>query len=156
VSSTIIMANRSAPVQFDFDGSLRLARLSWQTADELELTAGGRHDLAVAALTDWSGVYGEQFAGRIDDEMHTTSIVARQLRDEAGGWAIEWKQAMDQANYNRYQDACDRIRDDRGFLDTVGGALFGHDDLPPTPQLADTPQPPSFAATRRFADYSSY
>ena len=150
------MANSTPPVQFDFDGGLQLARLSWRTADEVDLLAGGRRDLAVAALTDWSGAYGEQFALRVDDEVQTASVVARQLRDEAAGWATEWKQAMDQENYNRYQDACDRVRDDRGFLDTVGGALFGHNDLPPTPQLARTPQPPTYAATRQFADYSNY
>ena len=116
----------------------------------------GAATLAVAALTDWSGAYGEQFTVRIDHELQGVAIVARQLRDEANGWAIEWKEAIDQENYNRYQAACDRVRDDRGFVDTIGGALFGHDDLPPTPRHAATPQPPTFAATSAFADYSTY
>ena len=150
------MTSRSAAVVFDFDGSLQVARLSWQAADELDRLRGERSTLAVDALTDWSGAYGVEFAGRIDDETLSASHLAEQLRGEANGWALEWTKAMDQENYNRYQDACDRAHDDRSVVDSVVGFFTGHDDLPPTPARAGQPQPPSFAATRTFADYSNY
>ena len=77
-----------------------------------------------------------------------------QLRSEAEGWALEWTYAVDQENWHRYQDACDRLRDDRSLLEGVTGFFFGHDDLPPEPRAVATPQPPGFAATARLADYS--
>jgi hypothetical protein len=147
------MASRAPSVVFDFDGALQLARLSWQTADELDRLRGERGSQAAAALTDWVGAYGVEFAARTDSDVQGAFAVAEQLRAEANGWAEEWKQAMDQENYNRYQAACDRVRGDRSTLDKIGGFFVGHDDLPPTPKLADRPTPPLFAATRRFANY---
>lgn len=150
------MASHAPAVVFDFDGALQLARLSWQTADELDRWRGERSTQAAAALDGWTGAYGTEFVGRVDTELQTAVVVAEQLRAEANGWAEEWKQAMDQENHNRYQTACDRVRSGRSFLDDVGGFLFGHDDLPPTPARAARPAPPSFSATRSFADYSRY
>jgi hypothetical protein len=147
------MASRAPSVVFDFDGALQLARLSWQTADELDRLRGERCSHAAAALSDWVGAYGIEFTTRIDTEAQTAFVVAEQLRAEANGWAEEWKQAMDQENYNRYQAACDRVRDQRGTLDKIGGFFLGHDDLPSTPKLAARPAPPTFAATRGFANY---
>lgn len=150
------MASHAPAVVFDFDGALQLARLSWQTAGELDRLRRERGSQAAAALTGWSGAYGVEFVARVDAETQAASVLAEQLRAEATGWAEEWKQAMDQENYNRYQAACDRVRDDRSFLDGVVGFFGGHDDLPDTPRLATRPAPPSFGATRTFADYSRY
>lgn len=150
------MASRAPTVVFDFDGALQLARLSWQTASELDALRTARADHAAAALTGWSGAYGVEFVHRIDDEAQTAFIVAEQLRAEANGWAEEWKQAMDQENYNRYQAACDRVRDDRNLVDDVIGFFAGHDDLPDAPALAARPSPPTFSPTRCVADYSRY
>lgn len=148
------MPSRSPAVVFDFDGALRLARLSWQTADELDRWRAARSSRAATALTGWTGTYATAFVARIDTEVQTALVVAEQLRAEANGWAEEWKQAMDQENFHRYQAACDRVRSRRDLLDDIGGFLFGHDDLPPTPSLAARPAPPSFSPTRAFAEYA--
>jgi hypothetical protein len=143
-------------VVFDFPGSLRLARLSWHLADLLDQLARRRSEDARSALTDWTGAYAGEFAVRIDDEIVTAARLSEQLRAEAGGWAMEWKQAMDQENYNRYQAACARVRSRRNGWDNFTGALFGHDDLPSQPDVAPTPVAPDYLATRQFADYSRY
>jgi hypothetical protein len=143
-------------VVFDFAGSLRLARLSWRLADLLDQMARTRGRNAGDALTDWTGGYATEFTVRIDDELVTAARLSEQLRAEAGGWAIEWKQAMDQENYNRYQAACTRVRSRRSGWDNFTGALFGHGDLPSEPDLALTPAAPYYYATRQFADYSRY
>ena len=143
-------------VVFDFDGSLRLARLSWHLADLLDQLARRRGDDARAALVDWAGAFADEFVVRIDGELVTAARLSEQLRAEAGGWAIEWKQAMDQENYNRYQAACNRVRQKRSGWDSFTGALFGHDDLPSEPRLAALPAAPDYLATRQFADYSRY
>jgi hypothetical protein len=146
---------RSPKVVFDWTGALRAARLSWQAADDVERLIGERGRLASDALVNWSGAYATEFAARVDDELQTAAAVAGQLRGEAEGWAIEWKNAMDQENWNRYQAACDRVRDDRGLIDKV---MFwqGHDDLPPEPSMAAVPRAPGFVPTRQFANYSGY
>lgn len=143
-------------VVFDFDGSLALARMLWTMADELDGLLVTRSSLAETALTDWIGNYANEFSGRIDHEQQAGSMLARQLRAEAGGWAEEWRKAMDQENWNRYAAAVDRVEADRGVLDSIGGFLFGHSDLPPQPSPAAVPVGPGFAATRSFANYSGY
>jgi hypothetical protein len=148
------MATHARTVAFDFDGALQLARLSWQSADELDRLRCERGGQAAAALTGWAGSYGVEFVRRVDTETQTALVLAEKLRAEATGWAEEWKQAMDQENWNRYQAACDRVRAGRSFVDDVVGFFGGHDDLPDTPAAAARPAPPSFTPTRTVADYS--
>lgn len=150
------MSGRSARVVFDFDGALQVARHSWQTADALDRLAAARRDDAEHAAVGWSGAYGVEFALRVDAELQGAATVAMQLRGEAEGWALEWTYAVEQENWHRYQDACDRVRDDRSLLEGVTGFFFGHDDLPPEPRAVATPQPPGFAATARLVDYSRF
>lgn len=144
---------RSPKVVFDWSGSLRVARLSWTMAEQLDQLVGERSAAARAALASWLGVYADEFAARIDDEVRTAANLAEQMRGEANGWAEEWRKAMDQENYNRYQDACDRVRDDRDLGDKIAGFFTGHDDLPDQPAPAASPAPPNFAPTRKFASY---
>jgi hypothetical protein len=148
--------DRAPQVVFDYSGSLDLARQSWRMADQLEQLGRDRGARASAALVGWTGAYADEFVGRVDDEVRTAMAIAGELRAEANGWATEWKKAIDQENYNRYQDACDRARGERSNLDKVVGALFGHDDLPSPPRLADTPASPGFYPTRTVADYSRH
>ncbi len=143
-------------VVFDWGGSLNLARALHSMADELTDLAGSRARLATTALAHWQGTYGEQFVGRIDDEVHTGTRLAAQLRAEAEGWAIEWQKAMDQENWDRYQATKRRVENQRSNWDKLSGWAFGHDDLPNTPSAAARPIAPHFAATRNFADYSRY
>lgn len=60
---------------------------------------------------------------------------------------------MDEQNRVLYAREKKRVENNRGFLDQVGGAIFGHDDAPPMPRPAAVPQPPYFFATRAFARY---
>jgi hypothetical protein len=144
---------RSPQVVFDFTGSLDLARRSWRLADQLEQLGRQRGTRADAALVGWLGPYAFEFIRRIDSETQDAAHLAAQLRAEADGWATEWKKAMDQENYNRYQDACDRARADRDTWDNVKGFFVGHDDLPKPPALAAAPSAPAYTATRQFAHY---
>ena len=143
-------------VVFDWAGSLNLAKALHAVADELTGLAGSRAGLATTALSHWEGMYGEQFVGRIDDEIQTGTRLAVQLRAEAEGWAIEWQKAMDQENWDRYQAAKSRVENQRSNWDKFSGWALGHDDLPNTPKAAGRPVAPNFAATRSFADYSRF
>ncbi len=144
------------PVVFDFDGSLALARSLWSVADDLDALRVQRGGLADDALVDWLGVFADDFTLRADNEDATATFLVEQLRAEAQGWAVEWQKAMDQENWNRYTLAVERVKADRDWKDDLGGWLFGHDDLPPTPAAAAVPASPSFTATRSFANYSGY
>jgi hypothetical protein len=112
-----------------------------------------RRDHAGTALTDWSGEYATEFVQRANDEQQTGTTIVSQLRSEAEAWAVEWKHAMDQENWNRYQAKVKQVERDRSLLDDIGGFFFGHDDLPPTPAEAAVPTSPGFWPTRDFAHY---
>lgn len=150
------MSPVGAAVVFDFDGSLRLARRLWATADDLDAVTRDRQRMAEAALVDWSGAHAEVFALRMDEEAVTTGRLTVQLRGEAEGWADEWRKAIDQENRNRHAAAVRRVESQRGFLDGLVGWIAGHDDLPPEPRAAVRPLAPAFLPTRSFADYSRY
>lgn len=149
------MAHRSRLV-FDWEGSLRGARQLYAVADELQGLADRRSPLAEAALADWLGPFAVDFVNRLNDEVTNVNTLVPALRGEADGWALEWKRAMDQENWNRYANAVDRVHEKRSTWDSLWGGLTGHDDLPSTPNLAGIPAAPSYQPTRSFADYSSY
>ncbi len=140
-------------LRFDWDGSLRVARRLWALADEVEAVMRSRDTSAADALVDWLGSYGRQFAERIGTEHTGATGVVAGLRDGANGWAWQWKQAMDEQNRRLHAREEQRRKDDRGFLDNVGGFFFGHDDLPPRPAEASVPTAPDFFATRSFVRY---
>jgi hypothetical protein len=140
-------------VRFDFEGSLDLARSLWRLAEELDQLLASRAAMASTALTGWTGRFGEQFAERANDEQSTGRTLAQMLRADAQGWALAWTRAMDEQNRVLYAREKQRVESDRGLLDSLGGAIFGHDDLPAMPRPASVPQPPYFFATRSFARY---
>jgi hypothetical protein len=143
-------------VIFDWTGSLLLARRLWEVAERLEALTATRHRQAGNALVDWNGSTAVEFATRVDAECSDCARLSNALREEANGWATEWSKAVDEENWVRYQEACQRVRSQRGAMDKVGGFLFGHDDLPPEPRSARPPSSPGFAPTRKLADYSAY
>jgi hypothetical protein len=145
--------HRAPDVVFEFEGSLALARLAWATAGELESLMTDRRRRATETLLRWQGGSATEFGDRIEAEARAVAAIAAELRAEAGAWAIEWTHAIDQENYNRYQDACDQVRADTSIWDWGRDALFGEDDLPPQPAPAATPNAPTFAPTRSFAHY---
>ena len=137
-------------VQFDWDGSLDLARKLWAFADDLSTAKPSRHADAETALKEWRGTYGEDFKTRADDEQTSLQSVITGLRGEAKQWAQAWKLAMDQQNRVLRARAVDEHNDDKGVFDKVGDFFTGDDDIPPEPTPVPLPAPPSFPKTADF------
>lgn len=140
-------------VRFDFEGSLNLARRLWALADEVDTLMANRVSLARAALSTWLGVYGTQFAGRIETEATSSTGIANELRGAATGWATCWQQAMDEQNRVLYAREVKQVEDERSGWDSFWGGLTGHDDLPDQPSPVATPSAPGFHATASLARY---
>jgi hypothetical protein len=143
----------AADVRFDYVGSLQLARRLWTLAGDVDTIRSRRVSLAEAALTDWLGQYGTQFAERINSENTQASTIATELRTAAEQWAIRWAEAMNEQNNINYAREVERIKDDRSGWDNFVGGVFGHDDLPPEPPAIDVPTSPSFYATGSLTRY---
>ena len=143
----------AADVRFDFDGSLSLARRLWRFAGELDDLGTSRSGQAQQTLTSFRGVYAEQFAQRISDEVQDLGTAAGELRSAATAWAQAWAAAINEQNRRLFARECDRVESDRDLIDDVKGFFGGHDDLPPQPGELGAPQPPYFAATGSFVRY---
>ena len=143
----------AADVRFDYVGSLQLARRLWALAGDVDTIRGRRVSLAEAALTDWLGAYGTQFAERINSENAQASTIANELRTAAEQWAIRWAEAMNEQNNINHARETERIEDERSGWDNFVGGMFGHDDLPPSPPSIDVPSAPSFYATGTLTRY---
>ena len=75
----------SSDVQFDFDGSLPLARRLWKLADDLDHVRTKRSQLADTALSTWKGEHATTFATwECDEGRDLTSCVAA-LREAVYG-----------------------------------------------------------------------
>jgi hypothetical protein len=137
-------------VDFDFAGSLELARRLWSLAADLRTEDIGRGTEADTAKAKWEGAYGEEFAQRRETERTSRTNVAQGLEDDARSWAQAWATAMDQQKKNNRLVEVERIRDDRGMWERGWDSTFGEDDSDdqvPMPDPVSVPQPPSFAAT---------
>ena len=143
----------AADVRFDYVGSLQLARRLWSLASDVDTIRGRRVSLAEAALTDWLGAYGTQFAERINSEDVQASTIANELRTAAEQWAIRWAEAMNEQNNINHARETERVKDERSGWDNFVGGMFGHDDLPPSPPSIDVPSAPSFHATGTLTRY---
>src|SRR6476620_6447659 len=137
-------------VQFDWQGSLTLARRLWSLADDLDAAARARSGDAETAAKQWLGTYGEQFVTMSNNDLTSLATVAQGLRGDATSWAAAWKSAMDQQNRVLYARKVKAVEDSRSGWYSLWGGVFGHDDLPPEPTPVATPAAPSFAATGGF------
>lgn len=140
-------------VRFDFANSLVLARRLWALAAQIDTMMGARRTLAADALTTWLGVYGTQFAGRVNTEGADVARISADLRASATGWAMCWQQAMDQQNRVLYAREVNRVESERSVLDSIGGFFVGHDDLPSAPAAVGVPAAPGFAPTATLVRY---
>lgn len=137
-------------VDFDFDGSLELARTLWTLAEDLEQEDSGRATQSETALARWEGPYATQFAQRCATERASATNVAAGLRQDAEAWAAAWVEAMHQQNKNNRAAEVQRVRDDRGLLEKGWDATFGEDDSESQVgevQRPATPRPPHFSPT---------
>ena len=143
----------AADVRFDYVGSLQLARRLWALGDEVDQVWRKRVQHAEAALVDWLGVYGTEFAQRIDSESAQAQVIAGQLRAAADQWAARWAEAMNEQNRILFARETKHIEDNRSGWDNFVGTFVGHDDLPPQPPTIDVPTSPSFYATGSLTRY---
>lgn len=140
-------------VQFDFVGSLQLARKLWALADQIDQMMAARVSLANEALATWLGVYGTQFSDRMETEVGDISRISAELRTGAYGWAGNWQQAMDQQNRVLYARKVNRVESERSVVASVWGGVFGHGDLPSMPAPVGLPAAPVFAPTASLVTY---
>lgn len=134
-------------IQFDFEGSLGLARQLWAMAEDAQTVMAGRGRLAQDALNTWLGPHGIDFADRVTSEGRQMDAIAADFRAAANGWAACWQAAMDEQRRIDHARECDRIRNNRSLLDSFVGGIVGHDDLPPPPLPVGLPVAPAFAPT---------
>jgi len=139
-------SGNSEDVKFDYEGALSLARNLWAFADDVEAAAGNRLTSASAALKDWKGTYGDQFAGRANLEQTDLGLVVAGLRTEADGWAAAWKDAMDEQNRRLYARKVDKMKEDRSTAAKIGDFFTGF-EYPPEPAPVTKPSPGGFYAT---------
>ena len=142
-----------AGVRFDFSGSLLLARRLWALSEQIETLMTNRATLAADALATWLGVYGTEFAGRVETEATDIARIAGELQTAAYGWASCWQQAMDQQNRILHAREVERVEDDRSVAASIWGGVVGHDDLPDQPAPVRRPSAPGFAATATLVRY---
>jgi hypothetical protein len=143
----------AADVRFDYVGSLQLARRLWALADDVDAVRNKRVALGGAALTDWLGAYGTQFADRINLENVQAATIANEMRTAAEQWAVRWAEAMNEQNHINLAREIKHIEDDRSGWDNFTGFFGGHDDLPSAPGAIPVPTAPSFTATGTLTRY---
>jgi len=143
----------AADVRFDYVASLQLARRLWALGNEVDELMTNRVGLASEALADWLGVYGTQFAERVDTESMQASAIAGQLRAAAEQWAARWAEAMNEQNRINFAREVKRVEDDRNIVEDIWGGIVGHNDLPPEPPTIDVPSAPNFHATGSLTRY---
>ena len=140
------ISGNDTDVRFDFDGSLRLARLLWSYADDLESGRTDRRAAAERALRSWRGKFGEQFRDRASDEQNAMATMVAALRTEADSWASAWKAAMDEQNRRLYARRVDQMKEERSLLEKAGDFFTGF-DYPPEPAPVPKPTAGGFYST---------
>ncbi len=143
-------------VDFDFEGSLQLARQLWALAEDVQTEDGGREEQFDIANAKWEGPYKQRFIERRQNERESRGNVVEGLRENARAWAQAWATALDQQNKNNRAAEVERIRDDRGLIERGWDATFGEDnsdDEVPMPEAVPVPQPPGFEPTATEVTY---
>ncbi len=143
-------------VEFDWDGSLRLARKLWTMADELQEENTGREAEYDTAKAKWLGTYGDEFTTRREGERSSKTNVVAGLRTDAREWAKAWARAMDQQNRNNRAAEVERVRADRNFIEVGWESTFGSDNSDEEVDQIDAvpvPIPPNFSPTATETTY---
>ena len=137
-------------VQFDFEGSLALARQLWALADEVDSADRARESQFDDAMVKWRGAYADEFRNRRETERISKGNVVAGLREDAEAWAQAWASALDQQNRNNRAAAVERVREERNIFEKGWDATFGQDDSDrevPMPEPVRVPIPPRFEPT---------
>lgn len=153
------------PVQFDFEGALKLAADLWGISDEVQAAASHRSTLRDAALapTSFRGPYGVRHRELAADE-DAELPKADACRDAAEDWARAWAEAADEHNQEIEQDARQLMRQynqaryHRRWIQQINDPL-GYYPYPPSGHVvpvrpATVPAGPSYAGDAAFASYS--
>lgn len=137
-------------VQFDFEGSLQLARMLWSLADDLRSEAMERERNATVASERWRGRYADDFGERMSTETSNRLEIAAQLREDARNWARAWQTALDQQNKINRINRVQEISDSRNIFQKGWDATVGSDDsdskVAAVPEVP-VPTPPAFLPT---------
>lgn len=143
------MGSVAADVEFDWSGSLRMARELWALADSLLAEMTARETKGADASVDWQGPHHDTFVSYLGVERTNIEGVATQLRNAADGWAFQWQQAMDQQNQVLMAREWDGREGD--LLNKATFGLFGSGPKkPPDPTPTQLPSAPDFLPTRGF------
>lgn len=143
-------------MQFDYDGSLALARRLWDTADRFIGAAQERDVARAEAVQRWEGPYAEVFASvRVTDENDSCCNVMAALQEEAVNWAYAWATAVDDQNRIEWAEAVEQERTQRSSLEKFGDWWVGDDSTKQVPEPAPVavPEPPGFTPTGGFVGY---
>lgn len=153
------MAEAAERVNFDFEGSLELARKLYALSESIEADATARETDYTTAKAKWKGAYGDEFVTRREDERSKEVAAINQLRSEADLWASAWAQAMTQQNKNnraaKVEAVAKQKSDDRPWYEKGSDAIgFTDDDSwekanneVPAARTVEVPKAPSYAAT---------
>ncbi len=143
------MGEVAGDIEFDFAGSLRVARELWALADLLSTKMTARETAGAHASTDWLGPHHDDFVTRMRVERINVDGAAPQLRSAAQAWAVQWQQAMDQQNQILMAREWDSRHGD-WLHDHSFGILGSGPKRPPDPVPAALPSAPDFSPTRSF------
>lgn len=127
------------PVRFAYGAATGLAAELRGSAGQLDDQAGARRRAAATARTEWRGVYGDQFDGRVATCTGDASRFGAAMRRAAD--QLDELAARARAEEQRRAQARDwqQRQEDESFMDKVGDFFGGEDDLPPPPP----PDPPA-------------
>ena len=143
------MGQVAGDIEFDWEGSLQMARELWALADLLGTTMSARETAAADASKDWLGPHHDDFVTRMGVERTNVDGAIPQLRTGAQGWAYQWQQAMDQQNQILMAREWDSRHGD--WLHDHSFGIFGSGPKrPPDPTPAGLPSAPDFQPTRTF------
>lgn len=143
------MGDVAGDIEFDWSGSLQMARELWALADLLGTTMTARETAGASASKDWLGPHHDDFVARMGTERTNIDGTTPQLRTAAQMWAYQWQQAMDQQNQILMTREWDGREEDNLHKYTLG-ILGSGPKRPPDPVPAGLPSAPDFAPTRSF------
>lgn len=143
------MGHVAGDVEFDWDGSLQMARELWALGEALKTMMTNRETAATHASLDWVGPHYDNFVTRMGVERTNVDGAVTQLQAAANGWAFQWQQAMDQQNQVLMAREFDGREGDT--LNKVSFGLLGSGPKrPPDPTPTKLPEAPDFQPTRGF------
>lgn len=138
-------------VQFNFQGSLRLARELWALGDKLDQTRSERAADAENAQANWLGPRRDEFSSQASTEGDDLTRLGERLRTEARLWAAAWRDAMNEQNRRNRAARVEIEHNKRSVGETIVDYFIGTDDDNEVTGVIEVavPQPPMFAPTGR-------